>query len=350
MAVAVRRAGDDLPIRRGSTSCPRCPVNLWAISDLHVGYEENRRAVEALERDAGRLADHRGRHRRDAGAPRLRAQDAARRASRRSSGRSATTICGRRERWPTTSAARRTTSASSTCAAPTACSRRKIPYAVWPGDGPRTAIVPTFVLYDYSFRPDDVAGGAGGGVGGGVGRALRRRAICSSPAPFASRPAWCRARDRRDRRRGSTRSRPTRASCWSTTGRCAATTRCCRASRASRSGAARAPPRSGIARYPDRHRRLRPPAPPRARASSTACASRKCRSAIRGSGIRTRAVTTCGFDSTYARGKIRVSAERQPCTARAAQTCCGAGAPPPRAASRPSSRNRSAAPGPPRSL
>jgi len=30
------------------------------------------------------------------------------------------------------------------------------PYAIWPGDGPRTAIVPTFVLYDYSFRPDEV--------------------------------------------------------------------------------------------------------------------------------------------------------------------------------------------------
>ena len=51
-------------------------VKLWAISDLHVGYEENRRAVEALPAHPGRLADHRRRHRRDAGAPRFRAADA----------------------------------------------------------------------------------------------------------------------------------------------------------------------------------------------------------------------------------------------------------------------------------
>ena len=27
------------------------------------------------------------------------------------------------------------------------------PYAKWPGDGPTRAIVPTFLLFDYSFRP-----------------------------------------------------------------------------------------------------------------------------------------------------------------------------------------------------
>ena len=31
------------------------------------------------------------------------------------------------------------------------------PYAKWPGDGPARAIVPTFVLFDYSFRPPNVA-------------------------------------------------------------------------------------------------------------------------------------------------------------------------------------------------
>ena len=29
-------------------------------------------------------------------------------------------------------------------------------YARWPGDGPPRAIVPTFLLYDYSFAPDGV--------------------------------------------------------------------------------------------------------------------------------------------------------------------------------------------------
>lgn len=30
------------------------------------------------------------------------------------------------------------------------------PYPLWPGDGPPTVIAPLMVLYDYTFRPDDV--------------------------------------------------------------------------------------------------------------------------------------------------------------------------------------------------
>ena len=30
------------------------------------------------------------------------------------------------------------------------------PYPKWPGEGPLRAIVPTFTLFDYSFRPGDV--------------------------------------------------------------------------------------------------------------------------------------------------------------------------------------------------
>jgi predicted phosphodiesterase len=31
------------------------------------------------------------------------------------------------------------------------------PYPTWPGDGPPCVLAPLFLLYDYSFRPDDVA-------------------------------------------------------------------------------------------------------------------------------------------------------------------------------------------------
>jgi hypothetical protein len=67
------------------------------------------------------------------------------------------------------------------------------PYAVWPGEGPRTAIVPVFVLYDYSFRPDDVAEeqavqwAAESGI-----RCADEQLLASDP--YASRAEWCRAR------------------------------------------------------------------------------------------------------------------------------------------------------------
>lgn len=67
------------------------------------------------------------------------------------------------------------------------------PYAVWPGNGERTAIVPTFVLYDYSFRPDHVP------LEEAVAWAAQAGVRCAdedllSPHPFASRAEWCRAR------------------------------------------------------------------------------------------------------------------------------------------------------------
>jgi hypothetical protein len=67
------------------------------------------------------------------------------------------------------------------------------PYAVWPGDGAPCVLAPLFLLYDYSFRPDDIA----------EERALdwaRASGIeCADehllhPDPHPSRAAWCRAR------------------------------------------------------------------------------------------------------------------------------------------------------------
>ncbi len=68
------------------------------------------------------------------------------------------------------------------------------PFETWPGDG-RTVIAPIFTLYDYSFRPDDVAEDEA------VAWARASGVLCSderllSPEPFASRGAWCRERVR----------------------------------------------------------------------------------------------------------------------------------------------------------
>lgn len=64
------------------------------------------------------------------------------------------------------------------------------PYEVWDGPGGPCVIVPLFLLYDYSFRPDHVP------LDEVVSWAREERAVCAdemflSPAPWASRQAWC---------------------------------------------------------------------------------------------------------------------------------------------------------------
>ena len=67
------------------------------------------------------------------------------------------------------------------------------PYAVWPGEGPKRVIVPMFLLYDYSFRPEHVS----------AERVLawcqEEDVMCTDeyflhPDPYPSRAAWCQAR------------------------------------------------------------------------------------------------------------------------------------------------------------
>ena len=68
------------------------------------------------------------------------------------------------------------------------------PYPVWPGVGGPAVIVPLFLLYDYSFRPDGARTKAEGlalayqaGLMGTDERFLH-------PDPYPSREAWCQAR------------------------------------------------------------------------------------------------------------------------------------------------------------
>jgi len=67
----------------------------------------------------------------------------------------------------------------------------------WPGRLPpgvgRLLIVPLFLLYDYSFRPDEVA------LADVIAWADETHNVCAdelhlAPDPFSSRPDWCRAR------------------------------------------------------------------------------------------------------------------------------------------------------------
>ncbi len=67
------------------------------------------------------------------------------------------------------------------------------PYVTWPGDGPHCILAPTFILYDYTFRPDDVPQEEA------IAWAAEDNLLCSDEVllhsdPFASRSEWCAAR------------------------------------------------------------------------------------------------------------------------------------------------------------
>ncbi len=64
------------------------------------------------------------------------------------------------------------------------------PFTAWPGDGPPRVVAPLFLLYDYSFRPDDVPASEA------VTWASADGVLCTDemllrPDPYPSRAAWC---------------------------------------------------------------------------------------------------------------------------------------------------------------
>jgi predicted phosphodiesterase len=64
------------------------------------------------------------------------------------------------------------------------------PWVVWPGDGPRRVIAPVFLLYDYSFRPAEVA------AVDAVAWARASGVLCADERflrtePYASCAEWC---------------------------------------------------------------------------------------------------------------------------------------------------------------
>lgn len=164
-------------------------MNLWAISDLHVGFEENRRAVESLDSysddwlilagDTGETPGH---------------LDTVLRVVTRCFAKVIWTP-GNHDLWTPASLEPERRGAAHYERLVKLCGTYGVltpedPYAVWPGDGPRTAIVPTFVLYDYSFRPDHVAeeDAVAWAAESGV-RAVDEDLLSSHPWP--TRQAWC---------------------------------------------------------------------------------------------------------------------------------------------------------------
>ena len=69
------------------------------------------------------------------------------------------------------------------------------PYVTWPGEGGPAILAPTFILYDYTFRPDAIP------VERSVEWAAEENIVCSDevllhPDPFPTRPDWCHERVR----------------------------------------------------------------------------------------------------------------------------------------------------------
>ena len=67
------------------------------------------------------------------------------------------------------------------------------PYPTWEGEGGPLVLAPMFLLYDYTFRPDDVAPEQAVAWAAEAGIACTDEAVLH-PDPYPSRAAWCEAR------------------------------------------------------------------------------------------------------------------------------------------------------------
>jgi 3',5'-cyclic AMP phosphodiesterase CpdA len=184
-----------------SATAPR----LLAISDLHVGYQENRKFIEDLRPgcaedwlllagDVGELAAD------------------IEWALRTLSGRFATVIWapGNHELWSHPDDPVQLRGANRYQYLVQLCRSMGVvtpedPYRVWEGPGGAVTIAPLFLLYDYTFRPDGARTKEEG-----LAVAYETGIVCSDeqllhPDPYPSREAWCWARIAETERRLATR-------------------------------------------------------------------------------------------------------------------------------------------------
>jgi 3',5'-cyclic AMP phosphodiesterase CpdA len=167
-------------------------MRLWAISDLHVGYEENRRAVQAMPAypddwliiagDTGETPAH---------------LDSVLRTLQPLFAQLVWTP-GNHDLWTPRSLPAAQRGVAHYERLVSLCRKYGVltpedPYARWPGDGPTRAIVPAFTLFDYSFRPasvsrdEAIAWAAATDV-----RSVDEDLL--APDPYPTRDEWCAAR------------------------------------------------------------------------------------------------------------------------------------------------------------
>ncbi len=169
-------------------------MKLWAISDLHLGHEANRQALENLSHygedwlilagDVGETAAQL-----DLALRRLRPRFA-----------KLLWAPGNHDLWTVSSDPQAPRGVALYEHLVSLCRSQGVltpedPYPIWPGDGPPCTVAPLFLLYDYSFRPDDVPAEQA------VDWATESGIVCADegylhPDPYPSRVAWCEARCR----------------------------------------------------------------------------------------------------------------------------------------------------------
>jgi predicted phosphodiesterase len=167
-------------------------MKLWATSDLHVGFEENRRAVEELPSHPNDWLIIAG----DTGETPAHLEFVLRTLTPRF--RQLVWVPGNHDLWTPRDWPPERRGVAHYERLVTLCRRYRAltpedPYARWPGHGPLRAIVPAFVLFDYSFRPDTVT------RDNAVAWAAESRVRSVdedllAPDPYRTRDEWCAAR------------------------------------------------------------------------------------------------------------------------------------------------------------
>lgn len=167
-------------------------MKLWAIADLHVGYRENRDALGAIPDHPDDWLIVAG----DAGDSPAQFDYVLRTLVPKF--RQLVWVPGNHDLWTPRSVDAATRGVAHYERLVAMCRQYGVltpedPFAQWPGDGPLRAIVPMFLLYDYSFGPDgfEPAQAVQWAMDGGILCADETRL---RPDPYESRQAWCSAR------------------------------------------------------------------------------------------------------------------------------------------------------------
>jgi len=167
-------------------------MKLYAIADLHLRYDVTRRALEALRPhpydwlilagDVGETEEH----------LRFALALLARRFGR------VLWVPGNHDLWTIPSRADDLRGEAKYLRQVAICREYGVltpedPYVMWPGEGPRCLLAPLFLLYDYSFRPDEIP------VEQAIEWAAEDNLLCSDEVllhsdPYPTKQAWCAAR------------------------------------------------------------------------------------------------------------------------------------------------------------